>query len=700
MRRILATLGFSLYCSLFVLVNFCNTKAAVIILMVAFVITVILLSVFFITKRDKIKKAVLPVIAVISSILCSSLMFVIYEKTIYSKAKDNVGENLVLSGTINDFPKIQDEKHYYEINCSKIGENEVDFKVRLLVYADLGAKPCDEIRVTARHTYIISDNEGTLNNYKSKGIYLGAYANAEQAEIIPADNPDLLYYIKLFRKNIEDFFYKNVSRNEASVMTALLTGNRDNMPQKLYNKFLLCGVSHLIVVSGLHLSVWSYAVFAFLSKLRFNRYVKTLLSVLIILFLIALTGFSPSAVRAGIMLFIVYVGRLVSEDSDSLNSLGAALIVFCLSNPYCAGSISLTLSSVSTLGILVFAPYIDVFITKLTKKIKNTKIHISVYRLLQALGISLAATVSCLPFCAFYFGYTSVLAPICTFILAVPSEIAMIVSGISALALNVEILAKPLLFIAGIFAKFIVFVVDIFSKLPLSILSIDKPFFLILTVLILTGILILATLKKSRKPPLIAAVITISVMTVILISAYNIALYFTPRIILPAANNSSCIVIKDEKDLVVIGAGDKNIRYSLFEALQKSLDFNIDTLVVPRDKATESGGAEYIKENFNVGKIISHKDGILQYQNIKTENLTVEIETNEDFSGALITAKNRKILVIFYPASDINYAPQNFNDADILIARADIPFCFSESDFEEIYIMKEGLALQSIYLKG
>jgi hypothetical protein len=159
-------------------------------------------------------------------------------------------------------------------------------------------------------------------------------------------------------------------------------------------------------------------------------------------------------------------------------------------------------------------------------------------------------------------------------------------------------------------------------------------------------------------------------------------------------------VIKDEKDLVVIGAGDKNIRYSLFEALQKSLDFNIDTLVVPRDKATESGGAEYIKENFNVGKIISHKDGILQYQNIKTENLTVEIETNEDFSGALITAKNRKILVIFYPASDINYAPQNFNDADILIARADIPFCFSESDFEEIYIMKEGLALQSIYLKG
>ena len=94
MRRILATLGFSLYSSLFVLVNFCNTKAAVIILMVAFVCTVILLSVFFITKRDKTKKVILPVIAVISSILCSSLMFVIYEKTIYSKAKDNVGENL------------------------------------------------------------------------------------------------------------------------------------------------------------------------------------------------------------------------------------------------------------------------------------------------------------------------------------------------------------------------------------------------------------------------------------------------------------------------------------------------------------------------------------------------------------------------------------------------------------------------------
>ncbi len=43
-----------------------------------------------------------------------------------------------------------------------------------------------------------------------------------------------------------------------------------------------------------------------------------------VLFYAALTGFSPSVLRAGIMLLAVFGGRVLKKAADPLNSLGLA----------------------------------------------------------------------------------------------------------------------------------------------------------------------------------------------------------------------------------------------------------------------------------------------------------------------------------------------------------------------------------------
>lgn len=61
-------------------------------------------------------------------------------------------------------------------------------------------------------------------------------------------------------------------------------------------------------------------------------------------------GLSPSVVRACVMQAFVLAAPLFKRDSDGLTSLGAALLVILLGNPFAAGSISLQLSFAATLG--------------------------------------------------------------------------------------------------------------------------------------------------------------------------------------------------------------------------------------------------------------------------------------------------------------------------------------------------------------
>ena len=48
----------------------------------------------------------------------------------------------------------------------------------------------------------------------------------------------------------------------------------------------------------------------------------------------ALVGFSPSVVRAGVTMLLFYAAKWMGEKEDSLTSLGFAALLLCLFNPY------------------------------------------------------------------------------------------------------------------------------------------------------------------------------------------------------------------------------------------------------------------------------------------------------------------------------------------------------------------------------
>lgn len=140
----------------------------------------------------------------------------------------------------------------------------------------------------------------------------------------------------------------------AALAAALACGWRRSMDDGLSNAFKAAGLSHLIAVSGAHLSLVASFGAALLSALRCPRRFAIPLQVAMLLAFLCLSGASPSAIRACVMALCAMSSFFARRRPSSLASLGVCVTVFVAADPFVAVSVSFALSTLSTLGIVLF----------------------------------------------------------------------------------------------------------------------------------------------------------------------------------------------------------------------------------------------------------------------------------------------------------------------------------------------------------
>lgn len=74
-------------------------------------------------------------------------------------------------------------------------------------------------------------------------------------------------------------------------------------------------------------------------------------SIIALLVFMAVTGFSPTVVRAGIMQIIFLIGLMIFRSPEPFNSLGFSVLVICLLNPYSCADFGFLMSVGATFGI-------------------------------------------------------------------------------------------------------------------------------------------------------------------------------------------------------------------------------------------------------------------------------------------------------------------------------------------------------------
>lgn len=239
-------------------------------------------------------------------------------------------------------------------------------------------------------------------------------------------------------------------------LASLITVGRGSLSEEAQDAFGLSGVSHLIAVSGLHMAILSQAVLSLLKKLRIPRCPAALLTMAGVCGYMALVGFRASVVRAGVLCLVVLLGSCVRRRSDSLNSIGLALILLLAADPYAAYDIGLQLSFAACLGILWLYPFLRERMGRLVTWAAEASPPeageapaIPLWRRisgrllgkgLDALSVTLSAMLPTLPLTAFWFGSLSLIAPPANLLTVFPASLLLMTS-----CLGVVFHALPLL---------------------------------------------------------------------------------------------------------------------------------------------------------------------------------------------------------------------------------------------------------------
>jgi competence protein ComEC len=158
-----------------------------------------------------------------------------------------------------------------------------------------------------------------------------------------------------------------LSREDAVMLTAMLTGDRTLLDHRLRVGFERTGSFHLLVVSGMHLAIFSGLVFFIARRVRLPRVAASFVTIGLALAYALFTGFGQPVQRAFWMVALYLCGRMLWRERHPLNAIGFAALVIMAIDPAAlldAGFQMTLLSVLAVAGIAVpvadrtFGPYL------------------------------------------------------------------------------------------------------------------------------------------------------------------------------------------------------------------------------------------------------------------------------------------------------------------------------------------------------
>lgn len=349
MRRPFAAIGFSYLAALIVAsrAGFAISTAMAVLCAVCAAIAFFCFSSYRFAKQAA---AVFCAAAVALSAYC------LFESFQYDPAVSLGGKTAWISGTIADDPVQNYGQFYYTIDADKITVNgkvsPVHTKIRLTSQTALRAEPFD--RVTATVTLALPKEQNSYGYssrayYKSKGVCL--FAQGTNVKVTKTSAKPPYYYAILLRQYISDAINRAIGGTQGALASGILIGDTTNLPDVVKTDFSATGISHILAVSGTQTSLIMEYLMLVLCALRVRRRPAAGITAGAIVLFMAVTGFSPSVMRAGIMALVCLAAVIIRRDADIFNSLGLSAFLLCAVNPYAATDVGLLLSLTATLGM-------------------------------------------------------------------------------------------------------------------------------------------------------------------------------------------------------------------------------------------------------------------------------------------------------------------------------------------------------------
>ena len=442
-----------------------------------------LIFLFFFLIQNRVNQVYAFIIFMLVMTSVSTLMT--YNKI--DKISGSDGDTVTGSFTVVENPV--NHGSYYSSVIKALDCDGLESGTRIMVFGNVGGfEYGDKIIAAVKLSKI--NGKYRASDYSEK-IYLTG--NMDSVTVYSGEGGFVISRVNKLRRYIVDTLFSNMDYKEAATLIALTVGDRSYLSDGFYANLKAAGVSHLMVVSGMHLAIIVSLVSNLIEKIIYNRYLKAITVLLTVLFMSALCGFTKSIVRAGLC-YIIYAASIVLErDNTPENTLGAAVTLILTAEPFAILSVSFQLSVLATLGITAVA-------LPVTKHLKEKYTGDSlVFSDAELAIVTLSALLFTFPATVWYFGYISTVAVAANLLVSYAVTLSLYFAAAGLVFCYVFPLGGQILLVAdSLVTKYVNFVINTLGSLPLAALRLGDYSFIFALLLLFSVIFVLFACKRRQ----------------------------------------------------------------------------------------------------------------------------------------------------------------------------------------------------------
>lgn len=475
----------------------------------------------------------------------------------------------------------------YTLRVTQSGCVPAGTRVALYCPSELAPNLYDTVEAQVE---LLSAEEATFRSGDT-ATYLFAFLTQEDEEHIRVTDPEgfsWLYCLAPLRERLQTALRAVLPGEEGALLTALCLGIRHDLSAATTAAFRDSGLTHLLVVSGLHLTLVAVSVRRLLRRLGVGYRLSAILTMPVILAFMLLVGFTPSVCRAGVMCLVWLCGYLVSRRPDGLNSLGLSAMLLLLENPYTLLNAGFQLSFMATAGILLIAP-------RLMRKFPmperfSTPVAWAAHRIGYYVAGMLAACAGALlftlPLSCYYFGGFSLLLPVANLLMVASAGWALLwgwLGMLLCLCPPLSLLGQPLLYGAGILSRYLAWAADWLGPDGAFVPVYDTwHYLLLISLCLLLAVGICWRLPWRRVT---AACLTLAVLTVAV--GYPLTVSVTRLSVIKADDAAALLVRRGAHSALLIShsSGLRDVAYDLQDEGCTRLDAIVVAEGEPMDAA-------------------------------------------------------------------------------------------------------------------
>ena len=314
-------------------------------------------------------------------------------------------ENSTLILQIYSVLKSGNYYHKYEAKVLKVDDKKATGTILLNIKKDSTSIPLkvdNQLLLKPVLKELIPPLNPNQFNYKSylakQGIHHELFSEKGQFLKLNSKKSTLLGLSAKFRNQIQESLNDyNFKKNELSVISALLLGQRQDISKELIKDYQRAGAVHILAVSGLHVGV-ILLILAFIFKpverLKYGKFLKTIIIVFLLWMFAFIAGLSASVVRAVTMFTFLAIGMSFKRKNVVEFSFISSMFFLLLIKPMFLFDVGFQLSYAAVFGILWTQP----------KMYNVWKPRFKIFDFFwQLVTVSIAAQIGILPLSIYYF---------------------------------------------------------------------------------------------------------------------------------------------------------------------------------------------------------------------------------------------------------------------------------------------------------